>query len=83
MSEMKKPVVSVRSSLPVVGSPSVRSVPVVRFEPLLDLHEAAAILGMHWKTLEAKARGTKFPRSRLENAGGSGSVRSISGWSKG
>ena len=26
------------------------------FEPLLDLHEAAVVLGMHWKTLEMKAR---------------------------
>jgi len=25
------------------------------FEPLLDLHEAATVLGMHWKTLEGKA----------------------------
>jgi len=25
------------------------------FEPLLDLHEAASVLGMHWKTLEGKA----------------------------
>ena len=26
------------------------------FEPLLDLQEAASVLGMHWKTLEGKAR---------------------------
>jgi hypothetical protein len=26
------------------------------YEPLLDLQEAASVLGMHWKTLEGKAR---------------------------
>jgi hypothetical protein len=25
------------------------------YEPLLDLQEAASVLGMHWKTLEGKA----------------------------
>jgi len=65
MSEMKKPVVSVRSPLPVVASTSIPSAAVVRFEPLLDLHEAAAILGMHWKTLEAKARGREVPAFKV------------------
>ncbi len=35
------------------------------FEPLLDLHEAAAILGMHWKTLEAKARLHQVPALKV------------------
>ena len=65
MSEIRKPVVSVRPSLPVVGAVSVRPAPVVRFEPLLDLHEAASILGMHWKTLEAKARGHEVPAFKV------------------
>lgn len=65
MSEMKKPVLSVRPPLPVVGSTPVLSSPVVRFERLLDLHEAAAILGMHWKTLEAKARGHEVPAFKV------------------
>ena len=35
------------------------------FEPLLDLHEAASILGMHWKTLEAKARLHQVPALKV------------------
>ena len=35
------------------------------FEPLLDLHEASAILGIHWKTLEAKARGHEVPAFKV------------------
>jgi len=35
------------------------------FEPLLDLREAAAILGMHWKTLERMARGRKVPAFKV------------------
>jgi excisionase family DNA binding protein len=31
------------------------------FERLLNLHEAAALLGMHWKTLERMARNKKIP----------------------
>ena len=31
------------------------------FEPLLDLQEAALVLGMHWKTLETKARHREVP----------------------
>ena len=35
------------------------------FEPLLDLHEAASILGMHWKTLEGKARQKEVPAFKV------------------
>ena len=35
------------------------------FEPLLDLHEAAFILGMHWKTLEGKARHHEVPALKV------------------
>lgn len=35
------------------------------FEPLLDLQEAAAILGMHRKTLEAMARHGEVPAVKL------------------
>jgi excisionase family DNA binding protein len=35
------------------------------FERLLDLREAAAILGMHWKTLEGKARDRKIPAVKV------------------
>ena len=35
------------------------------FEPLLDLHEAASILGMHWKTLEGKARHKEVPAFKV------------------
>ena len=35
------------------------------FEPLLDLHEAAVVLGMHWKTLEGKARHRQIPAFKV------------------
>jgi len=35
------------------------------FEPLLDLHEAAQVLGMHWKTLEGKARQHEVPAFKV------------------
>ena len=35
------------------------------FEPLMDLHEAASILGMHWKTLESKARHREVPAFKV------------------
>ena len=35
------------------------------FEPLLDLHEAASVLGMHWKTLECKARQKEVPAFKV------------------
>lgn len=35
------------------------------FEPLLDLREAAGILGMHWKTLEGMARNRKVPALKV------------------
>lgn len=35
------------------------------FEPLLNLEEAAAILGMHWKTLERLARNRKVPALKV------------------
>jgi excisionase family DNA binding protein len=35
------------------------------FEPLLNLQEAAAVLGMHWKTLERMARNRKVPALKV------------------
>ena len=35
------------------------------FEPLMDFHEAASILGMHWKTLEGKARHGDVPAFKV------------------
>jgi len=45
------------------------------YEPLLDLQEAASVLGMHWKMLEGKARNKEIPRSRSVNAGDSSLFR--------
>ena len=39
--------------------------PALAFEPLLDLHEAASLLGMHWKTLEGKARQREVPAFKV------------------
>jgi len=39
--------------------------PTPAFEPLLDLHEAATVLGMHWKTLEGKARQHEVPAFKV------------------
>ncbi len=36
-----------------------------QFERLLNLHEAASILGMHWKTLEGMARNRKIPALKV------------------
>ena len=35
------------------------------FEPLLGLQEAALVLGMHWKTLESKARQREVPAFKV------------------
>jgi len=35
------------------------------FEPLLPLREAAELLGMHWKTLEAFAREGRVPATKI------------------
>jgi excisionase family DNA binding protein len=35
------------------------------FEPLLNLQEAASVLGMHWKTLERMARDRKVPAFKV------------------
>ena len=35
------------------------------FEELLDLREAALLLGMHWKTLEIMARGRRIPALKV------------------
>ncbi len=35
------------------------------FEPLLNLEEAAKVLGMHWKTLEGMARNRKVPALKV------------------
>jgi excisionase family DNA binding protein len=44
--------------------PNLRSL-TPAFEPLLDLHEAASVLGMHWKTLEGKARQREIPAFKV------------------
>jgi len=49
--------------LPVAKNTRNSSVPT--FEPLLDLHEAASVLGMHWKTLEGKARDRQVPAFKV------------------
>ncbi len=49
--------------LPVAKS--TRNSSVLTFEPLLDLHEAASVLGMHWKTLEGKARHKEVPAFKV------------------
>ena len=36
-----------------------------QFEPLLNLEEAATVLGMHWKTLERMARSKKIPALKV------------------
>jgi excisionase family DNA binding protein len=52
---------------PLKSSPSQRnSIPVEPvFERLLNLHEAAALLEMHWKTLEGMARKGTVPAFRV------------------
>lgn len=48
--------------------PATRSVSKsspVSFEPLLDLHQASSMLGMHWKTLESKARQHEVPAFKV------------------
>jgi excisionase family DNA binding protein len=44
---------------------TTRKSSVSTFEPLLDLQEAATILGMHWKTLEGKARHKEVPAFKV------------------
>lgn len=35
------------------------------FEPLLNLREAASVLGLHWKTLEGMARNERVPAFKV------------------
>jgi hypothetical protein len=56
--------------LPAIRSSSKSS--PIPFEPLLDLHEAASMLGMHWKTLEGKRANMKYPPLKSESVGDSG-----------
>ena len=63
--DARKPVASVRPSITARHSSFAASQPATPFEPLLDLHEAATVLGMHWKTLEAKARGHEVPAFKV------------------
>ena len=46
------------------GKPN-KEPPPSTFEPLLNLQEAASILGMHWKTLEGMARSGKVPAFKV------------------
>jgi len=41
------------------------ALPEAAFERLLNLREAAELLGMHWKTLEGMARKNKVPAFRI------------------
>ena len=61
----RKPVASVRPPITARHSSASATQHNAAFEPLLDLHEAAAVLGMHWKTLEAKARGHQVPAFKV------------------
>jgi excisionase family DNA binding protein len=61
----RKPVASVRHSVTPRAFSALPAQPTTTFEPLLDLHEASAVLGMHWKTLEAKARGHEVPAFKV------------------
>jgi excisionase family DNA binding protein len=61
----RKPVASVRHPVTARAFSGFPGQPAAAFEPLLDLHEASAILGMHWKTLEAKARGHEVPAFKV------------------
>ena len=51
-----------RPSLPRAEGAAAR---VTTFEPLLDLGQAAALLGMHWKTLETMARAHRIPALKV------------------
>ncbi|WP_158788620.1 helix-turn-helix domain-containing protein [Granulicella sp. L46] len=44
---------------------NIRDLQTRGFEPLLNLEETAAILGMHWKTLEGMARNRKVPALKV------------------
>ena len=62
MPEMKKHVASVR---PHLNATLQQLVSPLSFEPLLGLHGAAAVLGMHWMTLEGKARAKEVPALKV------------------
>lgn len=51
-----------RSSPP---GPQGTAARVAAFEPLLDLGQAAALLEMHWKTLETMARAHRIPALKV------------------
>ena len=61
----RKPVASVRHSAVARAFSATPVQSPTAFEPLLDLHQASAVLGMHWKTLEAKARGHEVPAFKV------------------
>jgi excisionase family DNA binding protein len=68
MSSMRKPVASVRPLMVPASKTSPVAKPafsMISFEPLLDLHDAAGVLGMHWKTLESKARNKEVPAFKV------------------
>ena len=46
-------------------NPTTVNVKLGSFEQLLDLREAATVLGMHWKTLEGMARGKRVPALKV------------------
>jgi excisionase family DNA binding protein len=49
----------------MTNAADVRGLRSREFEPLLNLTEAAEVLGMHWKTLERMARNKKVPALKV------------------
>jgi excisionase family DNA binding protein len=48
-----------------LGSGKTENLKFVDFEELLNLREAASVLGLHWKTLENMARSRKIPALKI------------------
>jgi excisionase family DNA binding protein len=47
------------------GQGTTEKLKVIDFEELLNLRQAALLLGMHWKTLERRAQSGKVPAFRV------------------
>ena len=63
---MAHPVTSLNFEQQAPSRESQAARPEIRiFEDLLGLHEAASLLGMHWKTLEGMARSRKIPAFKV------------------
>ena len=57
------PLASEHKSSATMAQPA--TVSLTSFEELLDLRQAARLLGMHWKTLEIMARGRRVPALKV------------------